>query len=138
MTGDLTAGRPTSAAAASLVGGLITVATTLIELKAWFAMYSSVGTAFGYSQWVFVGAISLTATAGLVFLLVGASCGVVMLVGSAMQYSGKKPEVREGSILVLIGTVIGIPATSFGWIVGGIASTLGAYLGLAWKEHPSV
>jgi len=52
-----------------------------------------------------------------------------------MQYSGARSKVKVGSILVLLATVIGIPATSFGWLIGGILSTLGAYMGLGWKPE---
>jgi hypothetical protein len=127
------ADRPTSAFASSLVGGLITLATTLLVINSWFAMYSTNGTAFGYSQWLVVASINLTAMEGLVLLFVGVSCAIVILVGGALQYSGKKSRVRDGSTLVLIGTIIGIPTTSFGWLLGGLMSTLGAYLGFGWK-----
>ena len=127
------ADRPTSAFASSLVGGLITLATTLLVINSWFAMYSTNGTAFGYSQWLVVASINLTAMEGLVLLFVGVACAIVILVGGALQYSGKKSKVRDGSILVLIGTIIGIPTTSFGWLLGGLMSTLGSYLGFGWK-----
>ena len=125
--------RPTSAFASSLVGGIITLATTLLVINSWFAMYSTNGTAFGYSQWLVVASINLTAMEGLALLFVGVACATVILVGGAMQYSGKKSKVRDGSILVLIGTIVGIPTTSFGWLLGGLMSTLGAYLGFGWK-----
>jgi len=127
------ADRPTSAFASSLVGGLITLGTTLLVINSWFAMYSTNGTAFGYSQWLVLVSINLSATEGLVLLFVGLACAIVILVGGAMQYSGKKSKVKDGSILVLIGTIIGIPTTSFGWLLGGLMSTLGAYLGFGWK-----
>ena len=125
--------RPTSAFASSLVGGIITLATTLLVINSWFAMYSTNGTAFGYSQWLVVASINLTAMEGLALLFVGVACAIVILIGGAMQHSGKKSKVRDGSILVLIGTIVGIPTTSFGWLLGGLMSTLGAYLGFGWK-----
>jgi len=127
------ADKPTAAFASSLVGGLITLATTLLLINSWFAMYSTNGAAFGYSQWLVVASINLTAMEGLVLFFVGVACAIVILVGGAMQYSGKMSKVRDGSILVLIGTIIGIPTTSFGWLLGGLMSTLGAYLGFGWK-----
>jgi len=105
----------------------------LLVINSWFVMYSTNGTAFGYSQWLVVASINLTAMEGLVLLFVGVACAIVILVGGAMQYSGKKSRVRDGSVLVLIGTIIGIPTTSFGWLLGGLMSTLGAYLGFGWK-----
>jgi len=127
-------GRPTSAFASSLAGGFITLATTLLVISSWFSMYSTNGTAFGYSQWLVVVSINLTAMEGLVLLFVGVACAIVILVGGVLQCSGKKAKVRDGSILVLIGTIIGIPTTSFGWLLGGLMSTLGAYLGFGWKH----
>jgi len=127
------ADRPNSAFASSLVGGSITLVTTLLVINSWFAMYSTNGTAFGYSQWLVVVSIDLTATEGLILLFVGVACAIIILIGGAMQYSGKNSKVRNGSILVLIGTIIGIPTTSFGWLLGGLMSTLGAYLGFGWK-----
>jgi len=97
-------------------------------------MYATNGLAFGYSQWLVVASINLSAMGGLVLLFVGLGCAIVILVGGVMQYSGTKTKVRRGSILVLISTIIGIPATSFGWLLGGLLSTLGAYFGLVWKS----
>ena len=110
------------------------MATTLLVISSWFSMYSTNGTAFGYSQWLVVVSINLTAMEGLVLLFVGVACAIVILVGGVLQCSGKKAKVRDGSILVLIGTIIGIPTTSFGWLLGGLMSTLGAYLGFGWKH----
>jgi len=127
------ANRPTLAVVSSLLGGLITLVTTALVINSWFVMYSTNGTAFGYSQWLVVVSINLTAMEGLISLLIGVACAIAMLIGGVMQYSGKKPRVRHGSILVLVGTIMGIPTTSFGWLLGGLMSTLGAYLGFDWK-----
>jgi hypothetical protein len=127
------ADRPTSAFVASLAGGVLTLIVESIMIQSWFEMYSTNGTNFGHSQWLVVAIINLSAIGGLTILLIGGACGIAITVGGVMQYSGRRSKVRTGSILVLVGTTIGIPATSFGWLLGGLFSTLGAYLGLRWK-----
>ncbi len=124
--------KPTSALALSMAGGALTLVVQLLGVNTWFAIYSTNGTSFGYSQWYVIGSLDLTAMQGLAFLVAGAVCGIVIIVGALLQYSGGRTQVRRGSILVLVGAILGAPFTSFGWILGGLLSVLGAALGLGW------
>ena len=126
--------RPIFAFVSSLVGGVITLVTSLIGVNTWYAMYSANGTTFSYSQWYVVISLHLTAIQGLFLMVAGAACGTLIIVGAVLQFSGRVSSVKRGSMLVLVGTIIGIPATSFGWILGGLMSVLGAALGLTWKS----
>ncbi len=126
---------PVSAFQLSLIGGIITLAVTLLTINGWLSMYSSNGTNFGYSQWLLVASLDLSAMDGLALLIVGVVSGILIVVGAVLQHSGGRSKVKWGSVLVLAGTVIGIPTTSFGWFFGGLLSVLGAAFGLGWKPE---
>lgn len=110
----------------------------MIVVNMWLVMYSANGTSFSYSQWYIVGSLNLTAIDGLVLIAAGAVCGILILIGAVLQYSGMMSRVRWGSVLVLAGTIIGLPTTSFGWILGGLLSVLGAALGFGWQPTQSL
>ena len=127
--------RPSAAFACSLIGGIITLISALISINSWFFMYSNAGTTFAYSLWYFIGSIDFTAVEALVLFVVGVVCGVVIVLGAVLQYSGQGPKVKKGSIVVLIATLVGVPSTYFGMFLGGILSIMGAYVGLTWKPR---
>jgi hypothetical protein len=129
------ADRPTSAFAFSLIGGVITVIFSLLSINSWLFMYSNAGTTFTYSLWYFVGSVDFTAMEALVLFVIGVVCGLLIVFGAVLQYSGQKSRVRNGSIIALIATIVGVPASYFGMFVGGILSIIGAYLGLTWKPR---
>lgn len=97
-------------------------------------MYSSSGTTFTYSLWYFLGSVDFTATEALVLFGLGAMCGVLIIFGAVLQHSGKKSKVKNGSIVVLLATTVGVPSTYFGMLIGGVLSMIGAYSGLTWKQ----
>jgi hypothetical protein len=124
------ADRPTSAFVLSLIGGIITLISGLISINSWFALYSTLGPGFVYSS---LGLGDMASGEAIVFFIIGAICGTLIIVGAVLQHSGEKSRVRRGSILVLIASIVGIPSTYFGMFIGGILSVVGAAQGLAWK-----
>ncbi|MDG6988526.1 MAG: hypothetical protein JRN21_04285 [Nitrososphaerota archaeon] len=60
-------------------------------------------------------------------------CGVMILAGAALQYSGGRQKVRLGSPLILTSLIAGIPSTYAGELFGGALSAIGAALGPTWK-----
>jgi len=96
-------------------------------------MYSNAGTTFTYSLWYILGSVDFTATFALFMFVIGVVCATLVTIGAVLQYSGQKSKVRNGSIMVLIATIVGIPTTYFGMLIGGILSMVGAYLGFSWN-----
>jgi len=128
-------GRPTSAFACSVFGGAITLVSSLISINSWFFMYSNSGTTFTYSIWYVFGSVDFTAVEALYLFVIGVGCAILIVIGGVLQYSGQKSKVRIGSIIVLIATIVGVPTTLFGMFIGGVLSTLGAYMGLTWDSE---
>lgn len=121
------ADRPTVAFVLSLLGGIFTLILGSI---------AGAGFAAGFFG---LGALSLRVAVGaaLIFLVVGVICGIMMIIGGVLQYSEEGSRVRTGSIIVLVFTLVGIPFTLFGLVVGGILSLVGAVIGLNWKPSPA-
>src|SRR5712692_2230264 len=126
--------RPTTAFILSLIGGIITLILGLLSINSWFSLHSTVGGGFNYELFNFV---NMTAGAAILLFVLGAICGISIIIGAVLQYSGEKSRVRVGSILVLVASIVGIPSTFFGLIIGGILSVVGAALGLTWKPKSS-
>jgi hypothetical protein len=125
--------RPTSAFVSSLIGGAITLTTDLVTLHTWFFMYYNSGMTFTWSWWYVMGSVHFTALEALILFVIGAACGISILVGATLQYSSEEPRVRKGSLVVLVATILGIPTTYFGMIIGGLLSIIGAVQGISWK-----
>jgi hypothetical protein len=122
--------RPTSAFIFSLIGGIITLISGLISINSWFILYSMSGTSFTY--WLLGDLFSFTAMEALVLFVIGTICGLLIVVGAVLQYSGKKSRVRMGSFIVVIASVVGALPTFFGFFIGFLLSVVGAAKGLSW------
>ena len=122
--------RPSSAFAFSLLGGIITLISALLLIHSWLFMYGISGTTFSYTM--LVDLLNFTAIEALVIFVVDVACGVLIIFGAVLQRSGLKSRVRAGSITLLIATIVAAPSTTFGFLIGGILSTYGGYLGLTW------
>ena len=66
--------------------------------------------------------------------IVGAACGIAIIAGAFLQWTGAGEKVRLGTWLILIATIVAMPSTYFGIIVGGILSVTGVALGFSWKR----
>ena len=131
------AGRPTSAFLFSAAGGSITLVVALVTIRSWFVLNSELGAGFDYSS---LGLGSVPSAEAMVLFILGAFCGISIIAGAALQYSGGRRKVRLGSIVVLIASIVSIPTTFFGGMFGGVLSIVGVALGFAWKppgEAPS-
>jgi len=127
--------RPTSAFVCSMIGGIITLFSSLLSINGWFFMYSNSGLTFTYSLWYVVGFADFTAVEALVLFVIGVACGVLIIFGAVLQHSGQQLKVKNGSIIVIIATIVGVPSTYFGMLIGGILSVVGAYVGLTWRQR---
>jgi hypothetical protein len=125
--------RPTLAFLCSLIGGITTLIIGLILVNSWFLLYSETGGA-SFTYWLLGDLFSFTAAEALALFIIGAICGVLIIVGAVLQFSGKKARVRIGSLLVVVASIIGAPSTYFGMIIGGFLSVVGAALGFGWKS----
>ena len=122
---------PTSAFRLSLAGGIVTLIVALVSINSWHSMYEMSGMTFSYTFLVSMATVG--AGWALVLFITGAACGLSIVIGAFMQRSGKVRVVRAGSILVVAASVVGIPGTFFGMILGGALSVAGAARGLSWK-----
>ena len=127
--------RPTSAFVCSMIVGIITLFSSLLSINGWFFMYSNSGLTFTYSLWYVVGFADFTAVEALVLFVIGVACGVLIIFGAVLQHSGQQLKVKNGSIIVIIATIVGVPSTYFGMLIGGILSVVGAYVGLTWRQR---
>jgi hypothetical protein len=74
-----------------------------------------------------------------IFLFViGAICGISIMAGAVLQFSGERLKVRAGTVIILVASLIGIPSTYFGMIIGGVLSIVGVALGSAWRPRSQV
>lgn len=124
------AGRPASAFLFSTIGGAITLALALVTIHSWFGLRSELGAGFEYNS---LGLGSVPSAEALVLFIIGAFCGILMIAGAVLQYSGERWKVRMGSAVVLIASIASIPTTFFGGVFGGVLSMIGVALGFAWK-----
>jgi hypothetical protein len=122
--------RPIAAYAFSLVGGIVTLAAALIGINSWFALHSALGAGFAYSS---LGLGDVPSGEAIFLFGIGAICGISIIAGAVIQYSGERLKVRAGTILILVASLIGIPSTYFGMIMGGVLSVVGVVLGSAWR-----
>jgi hypothetical protein len=127
--------RPIAAFFLSTCGGVITLASALITINSWFALQSTVGGGFSYSS---LGLGSVPSGAALPLFVIGVGCGIMILVGAVLQLSGKKLNVKAGSIIIIAASLVGVPSTFFGMIFGGLLSVVGSALGLSWKPQSSI
>jgi hypothetical protein len=125
---------PVSAFFLSFLGGIITVAPTMVTIYGWAALTSELGPGFSYSNQL-IGYVP--SGEALLLFVFGAICGTIMIVGGVIQLSTRISRVRTGSAIILIATVFAAPGTFFGSVFGGILSTVGGVVGLMWKP-PSV
>ena len=115
--------KPTAAFVLSLIGAVLYLLVGTI-LAAVSSLIGGVADMAGYAG-IGLGIAALGA--------VGLLSGVVMIIGSIMMNSSEKGRVRNGSIIVLIFTIVGALFTLGGFGIGFILALIGSILGLTWK-----
>ncbi len=119
--------KPTAAHILSLIGAILVLIGGIA-----FAVIFAVGGAFlaGFGALVpFAGFL------GVLFLIIAAVhliFGIIMLIGATWINSTDIEKVRNGSIIVLIFSIIGLLFGS-GFFIGPILGLVGGILGLVWK-----
>jgi hypothetical protein len=113
------ADKPTAAFVLSLIGGIF----ILIGGLSYIALGSVIG-GLGFG----LGGVAL---AGIgVFGLI---CGLLTILGAVWINSGEQGKVRNGSILVLIFSILSFVGAAGGFFLGFLLGLIGAILGLTWK-----
>ncbi len=113
------ADKPTAAFVLSLIGGIFIV----LGCIPYFAAGSFVGSlGFGVGASVLAG-----------FGVFGLICGLLTILGAVWINSGEKDKVRNGSILVLIFSIVSWIGAFGGYFIGFLLGLIGAILGLTWK-----
>jgi len=109
--------KPTAAFALSLVGGIFILLGGIV--------YAAVGSIIAFLPF---------AGAALVALgIFGLICGLLTILGAVWINSGETDKVRNGSILVLIFSILSWFGAAGGFFLGFILGLIGAILGLTWK-----
>jgi hypothetical protein len=113
------ADKPTAAFALSLVGGIFIIIGGIL--------YVAAASAIGFLGF----GLGASVLAGLgVFGLI---CGILTILGAVWINSGEKDKVRNGSILVLIFSILSWIGSFGGFFIGFLLGLIGAILGLTWK-----
>jgi hypothetical protein len=114
------ADKPTAAFVLSLIGGIFILIGGLVTI--------AVGSFIGGLGFGFGGA------AIAAFGAVGLICGLLTILGAVWINSGEQGKVRNGSIMVLIFSILSlIFAATGGFFIGFLLGLIGAILGLTWK-----
>lgn len=111
--------KPTAAFVLSLIGGIFLILGALV----WFV----VGAMFAFFPTLGLGFATLGA--------IGFVLGIIVILGGAMMYMKPEQHVAWGAI-VLILSIVSIPFTFAGIIIGFILTLIGGILGLVFKPTP--
>ena len=113
--------KPTAAFVLSLIGGIFGILGAIVWLivGAIFALFPTFG----------LGA-SLLGVIGLVF-------SIIVILGGVMMYVKPEQHVMWG-VIVLILTIVSIPFTFAGAIIGFILGLIGGILGIVFKPTPAM
>lgn len=106
--------KPTAAFVLSLIGGIFYILLGIAQI--------AVGSA-----------ISVLPIASSIVLAIGGLglvCGILMILGSVWINSGASPKIKNGSILVLVFSIVGIASSALIFFILGL---VGSILGLTWK-----
>lgn len=114
------ADKPTAAFILSLIGGIFIIIVGLVTI-ALGSFIGGLGFGTGGAVVAGIGAIGLI-------------CGLLTILGAVWINSGEQGKVRNGSILVLIFSILSlIFAATGGFVIGFLLGLIGAILGLTWK-----
>lgn len=113
------ADKPTTAFALSLVGGIFILLGGLVYV-ALGSVIGGLGFGLGGAALAGIGAFGLI-------------CGILTILGAVWINSGEESKVRNGSILVLIFSILSWFGAAGGFFIGFLLGLIGAILGLTWK-----
>jgi len=113
------ADKPTAAFVLSLVGGIFIVIGGVLYVAA--------------ASWIGVLGFGLGASVLAVLGVFGLVCGIMTILGAVWINSGEKDKVRNGSILVIIFSILSWIGSFGGFFIGFLLGLIGGILGLTWK-----
>ncbi|MCP8309494.1 MAG: hypothetical protein H3Z53_06535 [archaeon] len=115
--------KPTAAYILSLIGAILILIGGILT-----------AIAFAWLGTLFVGIPGLEWLGGLFLIIVVVQIifGIIVLIGAMWINSTDRGKVRNGSIIVLIFSIIGL-ILGAGFFIGPILGLVGSILGLTWK-----
>lgn len=119
--------KPTTAFILSLIGGILIFLGTLyfvISNVVLWSIFASLG---------FLGFPPINIALVVALSLWGVICGTLTVVGAILIDSGEIHKVKNGSILVLVFSILSWIGADAGLLVGFVLGLVGAILGLTWK-----
>lgn len=123
--------KPTAAFVLSLIGGILILIggiSSAIIGAICGAMISSLEPVVPAAT--FIGGLIILST------IVGVIFGIIVIVGAVMINKATPSSVRNGSILVLVFSILSLIFSNGGFFLGFILGLIGGILGLVWKPSP--
>jgi MFS family permease len=124
--------RPTTAFVLILIGGILILINAVIFIYA-STIAGEVVKKLNITS-MYPGIAEMVGTTLLVMGIIGLVFAVLVIIGSALVYSGVPGKVKAGSILGLVFGILSI-LIGGGFIIGPILALIGGILGLRWKPR---
>jgi len=124
--------RPTTAFVLILIGGILILINAVIFIYA-STIAGEVVKKLNITS-MYPGIAEMVGTTLLVMGIIGLVFAVLVIIGSALVYSGVPGKVKAGSILGLVFGILSI-LIGGGFIIGLILALIGGILGLRWKPR---
>ena len=124
--------RPTTAFVLILIGGILILINAVIFIYA-STIAGEVVKKLNLTS-MYPGIAEMVGTTLLVMGIIGLVFAVLVIIGSALVYSGVPGKVKAGSILGLVFGILSI-LIGGGFIIGPILALIGGILGLRWKPR---
>lgn len=121
--------KPTAAFALSLVGGIL----ILIGGLAYAAIGAICGSMTGAILGPIVPQAAIMGAIIFIYMALGVIFGIIVIIGAVMINKAEPKSVRNGSILVLVFSILSLVFSGGGFIIGFILGLVGGILGLVWK-----
>jgi MFS family permease len=124
--------KPTTAFVLILIGGILILINAVIFIYA-STIAGEVVKKLNLTS-MYPGIAEMVGTTLLVMGIIGLVFAVLVIIGSALVYSGVPGKVKAGSILGLVFGILSI-LIGGGFIIGPILALIGGILGLRWKPR---
>ncbi|MEM2273193.1 MAG: DUF6114 domain-containing protein, partial [Candidatus Bathyarchaeia archaeon] len=76
---------------------------------------------------------ALLGTILFIYMALGVVFGIIVIIGAVMINKTEPTSVRNGSILVIIFSILSLIFSGGGFVIGFILGLIGGILGLIWK-----
>ncbi|MEM1673658.1 MAG: hypothetical protein QXF23_07180 [Candidatus Bathyarchaeia archaeon] len=123
--------KPTAAFVLSLIGGILILIGGIAS-----AVIGAICGAMISSLEPFVPTAAFIGELIILSTIVGVIFGIIVIIGAAMINKATPSSVRNGSILVLVFSILSLIFSNGGFLLGFILGLIGGILGLLWKPSP--